>query len=94
MKHDRHENRQTIVVYISIAEIWPILSLKPCSCAQFAPGCNFAPGSKFTPGGQICTPLCRVNMSINCVHSHLDLIRNITQGTNFYKKFAVFECSK
>ena len=23
--------------------------LKPCSCAQFAPGCKFAPGNKFTP---------------------------------------------
>ena len=43
---------------------------------------------------QICTPLCRVHMPINCVHTHLDLIRNLTQGTHFYKKFAVFECSK
>ena len=43
---------------------------------------------------QICTPLCRVHMAINCVHTHIDLIRNLTQGTHFYKKFAVFECSK
>ena len=35
---------------------------------------------------QICTPLCRVHMPINCVHTHLDLIRNLTQGTRFYKK--------
>ena len=31
----------------------------------------------------ICTPLCRVHMPINCVHTHLDLIRNLTQGTHF-----------
>ena len=43
---------------------------------------------------QICTPLCRVHMPIDCVHTHLDLIRNLTQSTHFYKKFAVFECSK
>ena len=30
-------------------------------------------------------------MPINCVHTHLDLIRNLTQGTHFYEKFAVFE---
>ena len=42
---------------------------------------------------QICTPLCRVHMLINCVHTHVDLIRNLTQGTHFYEKFAVFECS-
>ena len=39
---------------------------------------------------QICTPLCRVHKPINCVHTHLDLIRNLTQGTLFYEKFAVF----
>ena len=43
---------------------------------------------------QICTPLCRVHMPINCVHTHQDLIRNLTQGTHFYEKFAVFECCK
>ena len=43
--------------------------------------------------GFICTPLCRVHMPINCVHTHLDLMRNLTQGTHFYEKFAVFECS-
>ena len=43
---------------------------------------------------QICTPSCRVHMPINCVHTHLDLIRNLIQGTHFYEKFAVFECSK
>ena len=26
-----------------------------------------------------------------CVHTHLDLIRKLSQGTHFYKKFAVFE---
>ena len=30
--------------------------LKPCSCAQFAPGCKFAPGSKFTPGCKFAPP--------------------------------------
>ena len=43
---------------------------------------------------QICTPLCRVHMPINCVHTHQVLIRNLTQGTHFYEKFAVFEFSK
>ena len=43
---------------------------------------------------QICTPLCRVHMPMNCVHTHIDLIRNLTQGTHFYEKFAVFGCSK
>ena len=43
---------------------------------------------------QICTPLCRVHMPINCVQTHLDFIGNLTQGTHLYKKFAVFECSK
>ena len=33
---------------------------------------------------QICTPLCRVHMPINCVHTHIDLIGNLTQGTHFY----------
>ena len=66
--------------------------LKPCSCAQFAPRCKFAPGSKFTPGANL-HPLCPVHMPINCVHTHLDLIRNLTQGTHFYEKFSVFECS-
>ena len=28
-------------------------------------------------------------MLINCVHTHLDFIGNLTQGTHFYKKFAV-----
>ena len=37
---------------------------------------------------QICTPLCRVHMPINCVHTYLDFIRNLTQGTHFYEKFA------
>ena len=69
-------------------------NMKPCSCAQFAPGCKFAPGSKFTPGCKFAPPLCPVHIPINCVHTHLDLIRNLTQGTHFYKKFAVFECSK
>ena len=32
---------------------------------------------------QICTPLCRVHMPINCVHTHLDLIRNLIQFTHF-----------
>ena len=35
---------------------------------------------------QICTPLCRVHMPINCVHTHIDLISNLTQDTHFYKK--------
>ena len=43
--------------------------------------------------GENLHPLCRVHMPINCVHTHLDLIRNLTQGTHFYEKFAVFECS-
>ena len=43
---------------------------------------------------QICTPLCRVHMPINCVHTHPDLNRNLTQGTHFYEKFAIFECCK
>ena len=34
---------------------------------------------------QICTPLCRVHMPINCVHTHQDLIRNLTQGTHFMR---------
>ena len=34
---------------------------------------------------QICTPLFRVHMPINCVHTHIDLIRNLTQGTNFMR---------
>ena len=38
----------------------------------------------------ICNSLCRVHMPINCVHTHLDLIRNLTQFTHFYEKFAVF----
>ena len=32
-------------------------------------------------------------MPINCVHTHLDLIRNLTQGNHFYEEFAVFDCS-
>ena len=28
-------------------------------------------------------------MPINCVHTHLDLIRNLTQVTHFCEKFAV-----
>ena len=43
---------------------------------------------------QICTPLCRVHMPINCIHTHQDLIRNLTQGTHFYEKLAVFGYSK
>ena len=34
---------------------------------------------------QICTPLRRVHMPINCVHTNLDLIRNLTQGTHFIR---------
>ena len=67
------------------------LLLKPCSCAQFAPGCKFAPGSKFTPGCKFAPPYVAF---IKCVHTHLDLIRNLTQSTHVYEKFAVFECSK
>ena len=52
---------------------------------------NLHPGANFHRV-QICTPLCRVHMPMNCVHTHLDLIRNLTQGTHFYEKFAVFEC--
>ena len=33
-----------------------ILFFKPCSCAQFAPGCKFAPGSKSTPGCKFAPP--------------------------------------
>ena len=43
---------------------------------------------------QNCNPLCRVHMPINCVHAHLDLIKNLIQGTHFEEKFAAFECSK
>ena len=58
------------------------MGIKPRSCAQFAPEYKFAPGSKFTPGCK-CTPLCRVHMPINCVHTHLNLIRNLIQVTPF-----------
>ena len=34
---------------------------------------------------QICTPLCRVHMPIYCVHTHQDLIRNLTQGSHFLR---------
>ena len=33
-----------------------VRALKPCSCAQFAPGCKFAPGGKFTPGCKFAPP--------------------------------------
>ena len=33
----------------------------------------------------ICTPLCRVHMPINCVHTHIDLIGNLTQGTHLIR---------
>ena len=33
----------------------------------------------------ICTPLCRVHLPINCVHTHLDLMINLTQGTHFMR---------
>ena len=56
------------------------------------PGAYFHPGANLRPGANL-HPLCRVHMPINCVHTHLDLIRNLTQGTHFYEKFAVFECS-
>ena len=73
--------------------------LKPCSCAQFAPGREL-----IYTRVQICTPLCRVHMPINCmtekivyrdvknqstnqqingVHTRLDLIRNLIQVTHF-----------
>ena len=60
---------------------------------------NLHPGANLHPEAnlhrvQICAPLCRVHMPINCVHTHLDFIGNLTRGTHFYKKFAVFECSK
>ena len=29
---------------------------------------------------QFCNPLCRVHMPINCVHTHQDLIRHLTQS--------------
>ena len=35
---------------------------------------------------QTCTPLYRVHMPINCVHTQLDLIENLTQGTHFLKE--------
>ena len=56
------------------------------------PGANLLPGANLRPGVNL-HPLCRVHMPVNCVHTHLDLIRNLTQGTHFYEKFAVFECS-
>ena len=54
------------------------------------PGAYLHPGANLRPGANL-HPLCRVHMPINCVHTHLDLIRNLTQGTHFYEKFA--ECS-
>ena len=59
------------------------MEIKPLSCAQFAPEYKFAPGSKFTPGCKFAPPLCRVHMSMNCVHTHLNLIRNLIQVTPF-----------
>ena len=51
---------------------------------------NLHPGVNLLPGAnlhrvQICTPLCRVHMPINWVHTHLvlDLIRNLIQDTHF-----------
>ena len=80
-------------IYSNFFSNIPFWHLKPCSFAHLHPGENLHTGANLHPV-QICTPLCRVHMPINCVHTHLDLIRNLTQGTHFYKKFHVFECSK
>ena len=48
----------------------PILRIKLCSYAQFAPG---APGSKFTPGCKF-APLRRAHTPINRVQTYLYLI--------------------
>ena len=39
---------------------------------------------------QIYTPLCCVHMPINYVHTHQDLIRNLTQGTHFMRNSLCF----
>ena len=49
---------------------------KPRSCAQFAPGSKFTPGAP--PSG-----LGRVYMPIICVHTDLNLLRNLRQCTLF-----------
>ena len=36
------------------------------------------------PGANL-HPLCRVHMPMNYVHTHQDLIRNLTQGTHFMR---------
>ena len=48
------------------ANAFAYAAFKPCSCAQFAPG-------QIYTRVQICTPLCRVHMPINRVHTYLDL---------------------
>ena len=72
-----------------VPTFWPFRTniqndLKPRSCAQFATRCKFAcTREQIYTRVQICTPLCRVHMPINCVHTHLDLIRNLIQVTHF-----------
>ena len=75
--------QQAILDPIIITEYLPFLSRVHVHNLHPAPGSKFTPGCKFAPP----------HMPINCVHTHLDSIRNLTQGTHFYEKFAVFECS-
>ena len=46
------------------------ICLKPCSCAQFAPGCKFAPGSKFTPGANLHPLASRSYANKSCSYVH------------------------
>ena len=57
------------------------------------PGANMNPGANLHLGASL-HPLMSRLYANNCVHTHLDFIGKLTQGTHFYQKFAVFECSK
>ena len=48
------------------------------SCGESWFMCTICTREQINTRVQICTPLRRVHMPINCVHTHLDLIRNLT----------------